>query len=213
MGIAKLPPPPPPWHLSTWPTREAMLADRSRALDALIRKTLSPGRLLLAWLLTCVLVLGWTFAVLGLQSVVEGGISYVYAAAFLILAAGAAIPSLLGIRAGLRTGKEARRRLRLWAALDRDAVHDAGLRAGGRVWFWLLMSLLPCAGALVVGGAFVQEALTTASVPKDGSALAYAWGLTAPPAAAGAYGVATALTHRRWFRSLSSPNSLSGGAR
>ncbi|MFH8789768.1 hypothetical protein [Streptomyces roseoverticillatus] len=182
-----------------------MLADRERALDALIRKTLSPGRLLLGWLLTGVFMLGWMLAVLGLKSVAEGGVEYVYAAAYLILAAGAVIPSLLGIRAGLRTGKEARRRLRLWAALDRDAMRDPGLRAGGRVWFWLLMSLLPCAGALAVGGAAVTEMLTTTTAPKDGSGLAYAWGLTAPLAAVGAYGVATALAHRRWFRSLNAP--------
>ncbi|WP_424891484.1 hypothetical protein [Streptomyces sp. XH2] len=184
-----------------------MLADRERALDALIGKMLSPGRLLLGWLLTVVVMLGWTFAVLGLKSATEGGISYVYAAAYLILAAGALVPALLGIRAGLRTGKEARRRLRLWTALDRDAVRDAGFGADGRVWFWLLMSLLPCAGAVAAGAAFVTEVLTAADAPKDGSALAYAWGLTAPLAAAGAYGLATALTHRRWFR------SLSGGAR
>ncbi|GGX78908.1 hypothetical protein [Streptomyces hiroshimensis] len=198
----KLPPPPPPWHLSTWPDRGAMLADRSRALDALIGKVLSPGRLLTAWLLTGVFMLGWTFAVLGLRSLAEGGVEYIYAAAYLILAAGAAVPALLGVRSGLRASAEAGRRLRLWAALDRDAVTDAGFRAAGRVWFWLLMSLLPCAGALAVGGAAVAEMLTATTVPKDGSALAYAWGLTAPPAAAGAYGVATALTHRRWFRSL-----------
>ncbi|MEV4503175.1 hypothetical protein [Streptomyces klenkii] len=179
-----------------------MLADRWRALDALTGRVLSPGRLLLAWLLTAVFMLGWTFAVLGLQSATEGGISYVYAAAYLILAAGSAIPSLLGIRAGLRTEKQARQRLRLWASLDSDAVRDAGFRAPGRVWFRLLMSLLPCAGALAVGGAFVAELLTAPGAPKDGSSLAYAWGLTAPMAAAGAYGVATALAHRRWLRSL-----------
>ncbi|MEU1815440.1 hypothetical protein ABZ543_09605 [Streptomyces roseifaciens] len=200
----KLPPPPPPWHLSTWPDREAVLADRSAALDVLIAKMLSPGRLLLAWLLTGVFMLGWTFAVLGLRSLAEGGVEYLCAAAYLILAGGAAIPALLGIRSGLRTGKEAGRRLRLWAALDRDAVADAGFRAAGRVWFWLLMSLLPCAGALAVGGTAVAEMLTTATAPKDGSGLAYAWGLTAPMAAAGAHGVATALSHRRWFRSLNS---------
>ncbi|MEU8546679.1 hypothetical protein AB0C81_06690 [Streptomyces roseoverticillatus] len=179
-----------------------MLADRERALDALTDKTLSPGRLLLGWLLTGVFMLGWMFAVLGLQSAAEGGVEYVYAAAYLILAAGALIPSLLGIRAGLRTGKEARRRLRLWAALDRDAMRDGGFRAGGRVWFWLLMSLLPCAGALAVGGSAVAEMLTTSTAVKDGSGLAYAWGLTAPLAAAGTHGLATALAHRRWFRSF-----------
>ncbi|MGK5546408.1 hypothetical protein ACSNOH_16995 [Streptomyces sp. URMC 127] len=179
-----------------------MLADRARALDALVRKTLSPGRLLLMWLLTAVFMLGWTFAVLGLQAAAEGGVEYVYAAAYLILAAGAVIPSLLGLRSGLRTGKEARRRLGLWAALDRDAVRDAAFRASGRVGFWLLMSLLPCAGALAVGYGIVTELMTTAGAPRNGSALAYAWGLTAPLAAAGAYGLATALTHRRWFRSL-----------
>ncbi|CAM5506091.1 hypothetical protein SABIM44S_03290 [Streptomyces abikoensis] len=179
-----------------------MLADRSRALDALVRKTLSPGHLLLMWLLTAVFMLGWTFAVLGLQAAAEGGISYVYAAAYLILAAGAVIPALLGVRSGLRTGKEARRRLSLWAALDRDAVRDAAFRASGRVGFWLLMSLLPCAGALAVGYGIVTELMTTVGGPRNGSPLAYAWGLTAPLAAAGAYGLATALSHRRWFRAL-----------
>ncbi|MCF3103436.1 hypothetical protein IPZ58_17880 [Streptomyces roseoverticillatus] len=51
----------------------------------------------------------------------------------------------------------------------------------------------------------MAELLTTPTAPKDGSALAYAWGLTTPLAAAGAYGLATALAHRRWFRSLNAP--------
>ncbi|MFF7730503.1 hypothetical protein [Streptomyces sp. NPDC008001] len=204
----KLPPPPPPVHLSTWPDRGSMLADRAMALDVLVRKTLSPGRLLLAWLLTGVFMLGWTFTVLGLQSLAEGGISYVYAAAFLILAAGAVIPSLLGIRSGLRTAREARLRLRLWAALDRGAPADpalrAALRANGAVWFWLLMSLVPCAAALAIGGTTVAGLLTATHAPKDGSGLAYAWGLTAPLAAVGAYGMATPLAHRRRLLSWSS---------
>ncbi|MBT2384647.1 hypothetical protein [Streptomyces sp. ISL-11] len=199
-----LPPPPPPAHLRTWPDRPAQLADRARAIHHLVHTALDPRRLLLLWLLTGLCMLGWVFAVLGLETVADGGVArYAYAPAFLVLALCAAVPSALGIRSGLKKDRLIRGRLRRWAALDRDPSGDAAFRAAGLTRFWLLMSVLPSVAAVCVGGSYIAEVLTGPLPGINGSTLAYAVGLTAPLAATGAQGLAKALAHRAWYRSLS----------
>ncbi|MBB5121585.1 hypothetical protein AF335_22705 [Streptomyces eurocidicus] len=198
-----LPPPPPPAHIRTWPDRPALLADRARAIGGLVHAQLAPRRLLLLWLLTALTVLGWVFAVLGLEAVADGGtVRYLHAAAFLALAGCAAVPSVLGIASGLRKDRRARERLRLWTSLDRDPYGDQVYRAAGLTWFWLLMSLLPAAVAAVVACAYVAEVFARPPGETAGTTYAYAVGFTAPLAAAGAQGVGKALAHRRWARGM-----------
>ncbi|UQI43133.1 hypothetical protein M1P56_01410 [Streptomyces sp. HU2014] len=205
--MTALPPPPPPAHIRTWPDRPSLLADRARAIGHLVHAQLAPQRLLLLWLLTALTILGWVFAVLGLEAAADGGmVRYAHAAAFLLLAGCAAVPAVLGIASGLREDRRARGRLRRWTALDRDPYGDQAYRAAGLTWFWLLMSLLPSAGAVVVGCAYVAEVLSWPPGEIDGSTYAYAVGCTGPLAVAGAQGVAKALAHRRWTRGMESVN-------
>ena len=198
-----LPPPPPPPHPRTWPHRPALLADRARAIHHLLHSALAPRRLLLLWLLTMLCMLGWVFAVMGLEALADSRMTgFAYTPACVALALCSFVPAALGLRSGLKKDRVIRVRLRQWAALDRDPSGDAAFRAAGLTRFWLLMSILPAVAAVVIAGAYVTEVLTGPLGEINGSTLAYAVGLTAPPAFAGAQGLAKALGQRAWHRSL-----------
>lgn len=59
MSRRTLLPPPPPEYIWAWPDREALLADRARAMGALIRFSIGVPRLLLLWLTAAGFAVGW----------------------------------------------------------------------------------------------------------------------------------------------------------
>ncbi|CAL9505601.1 hypothetical protein [Streptomyces sp. enrichment culture] len=149
-NLRTLPPPPPPPHLRAWPDREALLADRDRAMGELGRRTLGGGRLalFLVWLL--VLEAGWGLVGVAL-SVFDGVIDPVGFLIGLVLAglgAGAFIPAAYFQVAGVRRDAAARRLFVRWAALDAAPARDARHRAPGRSLAWLLVSFALCAAGL-----------------------------------------------------------------
>ncbi|MCP9986812.1 hypothetical protein LUX01_09030 [Streptomyces sudanensis] len=145
-----LPPPPPPPHLRAWPDREALLADRDRAVGELAGRLLGGGRLavFLLWLL--LLEAGW--GLLGAALVTFDGALDPFGAALALalagLGVGAFVPAVYFQVAGVRRDLAAYRLLVRWAALDRDPAHDARHRAPGLSLVWLLVSFALCAAGL-----------------------------------------------------------------
>ncbi|MFJ8694886.1 hypothetical protein [Streptomyces roseolilacinus] len=145
-----LPPPPPPPHLRTWPDREALLADRDRAMGELGGRMLGGGRLgvFLLWLL--LLEVGWGLVGAALVTFDEA-LDPLGAAVSVVLAglgAGALLPAAYFQVAGVRRDLTARRLFVRWAALDRAPDRDARHRAAGPSLTWLLVSFALCAAGL-----------------------------------------------------------------
>ncbi|MEC4017438.1 hypothetical protein [Streptomyces sp. H27-D2] len=201
MSTRTLPPPPPPPHIRAWPDRGALLADRARAMDILIRRYLALLGLLWLWLLAAGCFLGWTLAVMGLAAVSSGNaVDLIFGVVYLLLGLVALGLSGLGLALGARRDRMLRERLRSWAALDRDPATDGRRRVPGRALLWLLTSAALCVLALVVGVLGVAEFVTGVKYDDAGTPFATVFGATAIPGMTGTLGVAKALGHYRWER-------------
>ncbi|GAA3619890.1 hypothetical protein ACG5V6_18985 [Streptomyces chitinivorans] len=216
---ANLPPPPPPVHLWAWPDRAALLADRGRALAALDRRLLSPGRLLLLWALTALGSLSWMLWTAFLKTLPGASpaylTEYVLSAVLLLLAVATLAASAVGLTVWTRRGGAVRWLLADWATVDGEPAAQAlppgpasgaapsgepATTGGARRWVWLLVSLPACA----VGAALLISAALAAGPDADPYDLAAVAGVAVPLLTAGALGLTTCVTHRRALR-LASP--------
>ncbi|MFF5633922.1 hypothetical protein [Streptomyces sp. NPDC012825] len=147
------PPPPPPAELRSRPDRDALLADRARALGELGRRLLGPGRLAMFLVAFALLQLGR-----GLIGVLLGSLGdpLDVISVFIVLCAaalgiGVLAPGVWLTVRGLRRDRVARERLVRWAALDRHGPTDARLRAPALSACRLVLSFVMCAAGLWTG--------------------------------------------------------------
>ncbi|GGY26526.1 hypothetical protein GCM10010363_03910 [Streptomyces omiyaensis] len=170
-----LPPPPPPAELRSWPHRDARLADRALALDALGRRLLGGGRFALFAGSVLLLQLGW--GMVGVLLVDLGGalldpITFFIGLVAAVLGAGVMVPGVwLAVR-GVRQDRVARERLAAWVALDRDGAADARLRRPVPSVCWMLLSALLCGLGLWLG-----FAVPAGATPQDGGHGFVAYGM------------------------------------
>ncbi|MFF0433156.1 hypothetical protein ACFYU9_13140 [Streptomyces sp. NPDC004327] len=203
-ALPQLPPPPPPAALQSWPDRAARLADRALALDDLARRALGIGRLALFLTWLALLQLGWGLVGVGLTAF-DGGaivdpISWILCMFSGVLGLGVLVPGVWLTVRSLRRDRVVHERFVQWAALDRDPVADARLRAPGLSVCWLLLSFALCAVGLWT--AFAVPLTTTRDnggypfvVYGMGAALLlWVTGLTGLAKAAGHYRIAVRLT-------------------
>ncbi|MFJ5828697.1 hypothetical protein [Streptomyces sp. NPDC093089] len=205
-----LPPPPPPAELQSWPDREARIADRALALDALGRRLLGVGRLatFLAW--CALLQVGW--ALVGVLLISLGGpmpdpltvLTGVFAT---VLGVGVLVPAgWLTVRS-LRRDRTVRELLVRWAALDRHGPTDARLRAPALSACWLLLSSAMCAVGLWLG-----FAVPLGTRWEDGGygLVAYGMGAALILWVTGLTGLTKAVGHYRFAVRLSGPRRPAG---
>ncbi|MCP9944925.1 hypothetical protein LUX12_09300 [Streptomyces somaliensis] len=199
-----LPPPPPPPHLVSWPDREALLADRDRAMGELRGRMLGGARLavFLLWLL--LLETGWGLVGAALVVFDETLDPFGVALSLVLggLGAGALVPAVYFQVAGVRRDLAARRLFVRWAALDRAPAHDARHRAPGASLAWLLVSFALCAAGLglcVAVPATARPGTTTYAEVAYGVGAGFLLWLT------GLAGAAKAVGHYRLAVRLLSP--------
>ncbi|MEV5445027.1 hypothetical protein AB0N23_21185 [Streptomyces sp. NPDC052644] len=203
-SLRALPPPPPPEHLRSWPDREAMLADRDRAMGELGRTALGGGRLavFLVWLL--VLEAGWGLigAALRIADDALDPFGVLVAVIPAALGVGAIIPAAYFQVAGLRRDAAARRLFVRWAALAPVPARDARHRAPGRSLAWLLVSF-----ALGAAGLWICLAVPYTARPGSSSYTGVAYGVGAGLLlwVHGLAGAAKAVAHYRLALRLVSP--------
>ncbi|MFF8830567.1 hypothetical protein [Streptomyces sp. NPDC015131] len=199
-----LPPPPPPVHLRTWPHREALLADRARALVELSRSVIG-GRRLAYWLLTLAgLVVGVRMVTgsVGWFQQPQDPLTVVAAALLVCLGLAVLAPLVVAVVLGVRHDRTARDRARAWAALDPAPVRDPGLRAPGLSLAWLLLAFAQCAGGLWLSFAVPASARPGETTYAE-VALAMGDGLVLW--ISGLIGAFTAVGHRRLVLALAPP--------
>ncbi|MFF6773883.1 hypothetical protein ACFY8W_09980 [Streptomyces sp. NPDC012637] len=180
-----MPPPPPPAEIRNWPDREARLADRAAALDALGRRLLGGGRLALFLSATLMLQLGWGMVGVLLTSLGGAILDPIAMLVGLIVAAfgiAVLVPAVWLTVRSVRQDRIARERLVQWALLDRHGPTDARLRAPVLSVSWMLLSAVMCGTGLWLG--FAVPAGT--SRDADGIGLDGGYGLVA-------YGMGVAL--------------------
>ncbi|GHF88853.1 hypothetical protein ACFFSH_10435 [Streptomyces filamentosus] len=194
---APLPPPPPPAEIRSWPDREALLADRARALDALGRRLLGGGRFALFAGTVLLLQLGWgmvgvTLVGLGTGAILDP-ITFFVGLVVSVLGAGVMVPGLwLAVR-GVRQDRLARERLAAWAALDRDRAADARLRRPVPSALWMVVSAVLCGLGLWLG-----FAVPAGADPADGRGpVAYGMGVALIFWINGLIGLSKAVGHYR----------------
>ncbi|MET9553290.1 hypothetical protein [Streptomyces sp. NPDC006645] len=193
-----LPPPPPPVHIRAWPDEQAMLTERARILDWLVRHGMGPARLTQFLLLVVGVEVGWLIAGGGLSGVVEDGVDPITAALGVALTAfGLGVMTAAGIVLGLLLRRDVamHRLTRQWAALASDPAGDARLRLPGVSLCWLLISF-------AVGVLGLWLSLETPATARRGEdtyvEVAYVMGAGALLWIAGLIGVTKAVTHYRW---------------
>ncbi|MFE5791782.1 hypothetical protein ACFQ8C_04305 [Streptomyces sp. NPDC056503] len=172
-----LPPPPPPVELRSWPDRDARLADRALALDALGRRLLGGGRFALFAGAVLVLQLGWgmvgvTLVGLGVGAILDP-IAFFVGLVVSVLGVGVMVPGVWLVVRGVRRDRVVRERLVRWAALDRHGPTDARLRAPVASACWMVLSAVLCGLGLWLG-----FAVPAGADPADGRGLvAYGMGV------------------------------------
>ncbi|WP_405549244.1 hypothetical protein [Streptomyces microflavus] len=200
-----LPPPPPPVEISSWPDREAMLADRAFILGALVRMHLGPARLgvLAMWAgLTAFgwLLVGTALAMFEQAQDVFGGLAGLLS---LLLGVAALVPGIAFVCLYLARDRKVRALLVEWGALDRDPERDRELRLPGVSLVWLLLSFALGATGLalcVIGPASARPGEDTYGT------VALTMGLGMVAWLTGLIGAVKALAHRRWvLRVLTAP--------
>ncbi|WP_046508810.1 hypothetical protein [Streptomyces odonnellii] len=203
-AATRLPEPPPPLHLRTWPDHEALLADRAAALATLTVRRLGIGRLVLLWLLGAVGVVGWAAVGLAIQSFEQGGLGQVTGLVALFLAAFLLIPAGVALGFWLERGRTVRLLLEAWADLARDPAVDGRVRAHRRCVLWLLPSL-----ALCLLGVWATSSAWSSATTGPGSATVgetvYALGLGLTVLATGVLGAVQSYAHQSWSGRFLSP--------
>lgn len=192
--------------MSTWPNRTALLADRRIALDALRKRSLGLGRLVLLWLVGTLGLLGWTSFTLPLQGLGPNGDRMMLIAAPLLvpLGLGALVPAVFVVVRGVRRDREVRELMDLWLELDRDAGLDARLRAPGLSLTWLLLSFVPCRLGLWMSFGTAAEARTIYDAVLGMGAGVIAW-------VTGLLGIAKSVAHRKWILARLRRTPAAGG--
>ncbi|MFJ3101196.1 hypothetical protein [Streptomyces sp. NPDC086835] len=197
MSPRALPPPPPPAEIRAWPDREALLADRARAMGELLRLSIGPVRLLLLWLTAAGFAIGWAMFGAALQMFAEGVDVFSHLFGVIAAAIGLAsmIPTGLVIGFGIARDAEVRGRLRCWSALTRDPAGDARYGAPGLSLLWFLPSFLLCAYGL-----WLSFTVPAGARPgKDTLAgVALLMGLGLILWITGLIGITKAVSHYRW---------------
>ncbi|QIP85113.1 hypothetical protein GLX30_14970 [Streptomyces sp. Tu 2975] len=197
MPLRALPPPPPPVEIRAWPDREALLADRARAMGELLGLSIGPVRLLLLWLPAAGFAVGWTIFGVALRTFAEA--VNVFSRLFGVIAGALGlafmIPTGLVIGFGLARDAEVRGRLRCWSALTRDPARDARYGAPGLSLLWFLPSFLMCAYGL-----WLSFTVPAGARPgKDTLAgVTLLMGLGLILWITGLIGIAKAVSHYRW---------------
>ncbi|MGX1883471.1 hypothetical protein [Streptomyces sp. NPDC055287] len=193
-----LPPPPPPAHLQAWPGPEAMLADRSRAMDELIARHLGPGRLVRFWLLVGGAALGWGIVGMALKAFEGPGdpLIAVLGAAFGAVGLGGVVACSIFIGMGVRRDRTVRQLLAGWAEVGRDDGFSAApWRVPGLGLAWLLSSLVVCGLGLWSSLGFAVSARPGSETYVDA---VFFFGLGVVLWVAGLIGAAKAMAHYRW---------------
>ncbi|MEU5215592.1 hypothetical protein AB0G79_05245 [Streptomyces sp. NPDC020807] len=205
-----LPPPPPPAELQAWPDREARVADRALALDALGWRLLGAGRMAMFLVWCALLQLGWAFV--GFLLIVIGGpgpdgITLMIGVFSAVLGVGLLVPVVwLTARSHYRD-RVARGLLAQWAALDRHGPTDERLRAPVRSACWFVVSFALCGTGLWLGFAVPAKARW-----EDGGygLVAYGMGAALIFWTTGLTGLAKAFGHYRFAVRLSAPRPPAG---
>ncbi|MFD8208220.1 hypothetical protein ACFV2S_17715 [Streptomyces sp. NPDC059695] len=204
-----LPPPPPPAELRSWPDREALLADRAAALDALGTRLMGGGRLALFVLWFLLLELGWSLTgvlIVALGAPLVDPMTTMLGLFAVVPGIGAMVPAVWLTVRGLRRDRIVRDRLVLWAALDRHGPTDARLRAPALSAVWLVLSFAMCAVGLWLGFAVPAEA-----GPDDGYGfVVYGMGAALILWVTGLTGLAKAVGHYRFALRLNGPREPAG---
>lgn len=212
MSSRTLPPPPPPVEIRSWPDREALLADRARAMEELHRLSIGVSRLLLLWLMAFGLAVGWGLVGAALKTFEESldMFSSLFGVIFACLAAGFLIPTGMVIGLGIRRDKTVRERLTQWSSLDRDPTNDARFRSPGVSLCWFVPSFLMCALGLWLSFATPATAERGQETYAD---VTLVMGLGLILWLTGLLGIAKAVSHFRWaVRLLTTVPVPTGGA-
>ncbi|TVL93680.1 hypothetical protein [Streptomyces sp. SAJ15] len=178
----------------TAPAAPAVGDARTAALRGLARRYLALRRVLWLWLLTGLVLLGWTLAIPGFRFVTADELfDRVAGGLFLFLALVIVVPSALAVAFGVHQDIELREELHDRAAVEHTPRTVPLWHAPGRALLWLLPSLvLGCAG-VVLGG---STALSDADGPGHPAVL----GMAGTLAAAGALGMFKAVDYYRLVR-------------
>ncbi|MFB7516940.1 hypothetical protein [Streptomyces sp. NPDC056144] len=205
-----LPPPPPPAELRSWPDREARIADRALALDALGWRLLGVGRMAMFLVWCALLQLGW--GLVGFLLIAVGGpapdpITTAIGVFTAALGLGLLVPVVWLTVRSHRRDRAVRDLLVQWAALDRHKPTDDRLRAPGRSACWLVVSFALCGIGLWLG--FVVPARARW---EDGGygLVAYGMGAALIFWVTGLTGLAKAFGHYRFAVRLSGPRPPGG---
>ncbi|WP_199550625.1 hypothetical protein [Streptomyces sp. N35] len=198
-----LPPPPPPGHIATWPDRSSLLADRSRALQALTGGGLGLGRLVLLWLTGLLALFGWGMLCMPLLWLGSGDVmGFILGPVCALLGLAALVPAVIIVVRGARTDRRVRELTEAWIELDEERQSVRALRSPGLSLAWLLLSFVPCAGGLWVsfGGTHAANDRYEAVLALGAGTLLWVTGLL---------GIAKANGHRQWIlRTLGSSRPL-----
>lgn len=201
--------------MRAWPDREALLADRARAMGELIRLSIGVPHLLLLWLTVAGFAVGWGLVGAALKTFEDAidSLSYVGGALVACMGAACMIPTGFVIVIGIRRDMRVSERLRQWSSLDRDPVGDARLRSPGLSLSWFVPSFLLCALGLWMCFAIPATAQPGRETYAD---VALVMGLGFIIWLTGLLGVAKAVSHYRWAVRLVSGSPpalrLAGGA-
>ncbi|MFG2650018.1 hypothetical protein [Streptomyces sp. NPDC048436] len=205
-----LPPPPPPAYLRTWPDRNALLADRGMALEALRRQSLGVHRLLLLWLFALGCVIGWALLTVPIEMVEDHDpMAFILGPLCAILGLGALAPSVIGVILGIRSDRKTRELTDGWLALDSHPAADSTLRSPGLSLFWLLSSLFMCALGLwasFAAAAYAEPGRDSYSDVVLGMGAGLILWLT------GLIGITKAVGHYRWAIRRLGPAPATNGA-
>ncbi|WP_434595160.1 hypothetical protein [Streptomyces sp. A5-4] len=196
----RTPPPPPPAHLRAWPDRDAMRADRGRAMDELSRRYLGPGRLAGFWGLVAGVLAGWGVVGVALQAFVgvTDPITVTLGAAVGAVGLAGMVTAGIFLGVSVRRDRAIRSLLVEWAAVGEGHGgfgDDARWRAPGLSLAWMLPSLLMCGLGLWASFGFAAGARAGADTYADA---AFFIGLGALLWVAGLIGAAKAVRHYRW---------------
>ncbi|MEU9623361.1 hypothetical protein [Streptomyces sp. NPDC048155] len=193
----QLPPPPPPVEIRSWPDREALLTDRAAVLGELVKRHVSPGRLVALWLWGVLGAIGWSLVGAALIMLEETYDLFSVLIGVILVGMGACctVPAIVFVAVGVRRDLGIRKLLVAWGELDRDPERDARLRMPGVSLVWLLMSFALCAFGLY---ACIAVPATAEAAQESFGLVALIMGLGMTGWIVGLIGITKAFAHRRW---------------